>query len=172
MILIRDLKLRPGEPERALTALAAKALGVPASALGELRIVRRSLDARKKSDLHWTYAVAVSLPGEAETPTKNGRGLTPYEPFRYEIPHVTSNTRPVVVGFGPAGMFASLALAEAGLRPIVLERGGDVRERQAAVKRFWETGALDGECNVQFGAGGAGAFSDGKLATNTHDPRN
>ena len=79
--------------------------------------------------------------------------------------------RPVVVGFGPAGMFAGLLLARAGLRPIVVERGGAVEDRQNAVQRFWQDRALDSECNVQFGEGGAGTFSDGKLNTGTKDER-
>ncbi|MBR1497988.1 MAG: hypothetical protein IJ617_10205 [Oscillospiraceae bacterium] len=169
MLLIRNLRLAPGEPEAALKAQASRSLGVPARDIIDLQILRRSLDARKKRDIHWEYAVALSLPGEEALLR---RGAAPYEPFRYELPRVRSDTRPVVAGFGPAGMFAALALAEAGLRPIVLERGGDAASRQEAVKRFWEGGGLDPECNVQFGEGGAGAFSDGKLATNTHDRRN
>ena len=85
------------------------------------------------------------------------------ETFEYRIPRATSEKRPVVVGFGPAGMFAALVLAEAGLKPIVLERRLDAVTRRERVKRFWKTGELDQECNVQFGEGGAGTFSDGKL---------
>lgn len=170
MILIRDLRLNPGEKETKLKALAAKALRVDASALTGLKIVRKSLDARKKADIHWVYAAAVAAEDEDKILARAKRAET-YEPFRYEIPKAASGTRPVVVGFGPAGMFAALLLAEAGLRPIVLERGADAETRMEKVKRFWETGELDGECNAQFGEGGAGTFSDGKLATNTHDPR-
>ena len=79
--------------------------------------------------------------------------------------------RPVIVGFGPCGMFAALVLAQQGYRPIVLERGGRVEERVAAVEKFWADGVLDPECNVQFGEGGAGTFSDGKLTTGIKDPR-
>ncbi|HCA72356.1 MAG TPA: FAD-dependent oxidoreductase, partial [Ruminococcaceae bacterium] len=80
--------------------------------------------------------------------------------------------RPVVAGFGPAGLFAALTLAQAGQKPIVLERGAPVEERQRDVQRFWQSGTLNPDSNVQFGEGGAGAFSDGKLTTGTKDPRN
>ena len=80
--------------------------------------------------------------------------------------------RPVIVGFGPAGMFCALVLAQAGYRPIVLERGQDAKTRQEIVQKFWETGELDPSCNVQFGEGGAGTFSDGKLNTGVNNPRN
>ena len=162
MILIRNLRLDPGEDEKKIRRLAAKSLRVDEAAVEEFRIVRKSLDARKKNDIHWVYSVAAAAKGAA------GEA---YEPFRYAIPKAASERRPVVVGFGPAGMFAALVLAEAGLRPVVLERGADEETRREAVRRFWEGGSLDPETNVQFGAGGAGAFSDGKLATGIHDPR-
>ena len=162
MILIRELRLNPGEDEEKLKRLAAKVLRVDTAAMEDFRIVRKSLDARRKNDIHWVYSVAAAAKGAA------GEA---YEPFRYVIPKAASEHRPVVVGFGPAGMFAALVLAEAGLRPIVLERGADGEARREAVRRFWEGGEPDPETNVQFGAGGAGAFSDGKLATGVHDPR-
>ena len=172
MILIRNLRLAPGEREEKLKTLAARALSVEPERIAAWRIIRKSLDARKKNDIHWLYAVAVSVPDEGALLARGLKNVEAYAPFRYEIPKVSSESRPVVVGFGPAGMFAALALAEAGLRPIVLERGGPAAERREKVRRFWETGALDPDSNVQFGEGGAGTFSDGKLATNTHDPRN
>ena len=93
------------------------------------------------------------------------------EPMHTPPPHGTLSQRPVVVGFGPAGMFAGLLLARAGLRPMILERGGSVEERQAAVNTFWQMRKLNPSCNVQFGEGGAGTFSDGKLNTGTKDER-
>ena len=162
MILIRNLRLDPDENEKKLRRLAAKALRVDEAAVEEFRIVRKSLDARRRNDIHWVYSVAAAARGAA------GEA---YTPFRYAVPRAASERRPVIVGFGPAGMFAALVLAEAGLKPIVLERGADETARREAVRRFWEGGALDPETNVQFGAGGAGAFSDGKLATGIHDPR-
>ena len=168
MILLPSVRLAPGEPESRLRPLAARALGVPVSALGEIRIVRKSLDARRKRDIHWQYALACACEQEAKV---LARGFSAWTPPQYAIPKARSDTRPVVVGFGPAGIFAALLLAEAELRPVVLERGAPVEQRSAAVQRFWEGGELSPEANVQFGEGGAGAFSDGKLTTGTHDGR-
>ena len=170
MICLRGLRLAPGEKETRLRAKAAKALRLRPEQLGEIKILKKSLDARKKTDVHWRYTVALSVPDEAAALRKCASALA-YKPYVYPIPAASSALRPVVVGFGPAGMFAALLLSRAGLRPIVIERGDDVDARSAAVEAFWKTGRLDGESNVQFGEGGAGAFSDGKLTTGTHDSR-
>ena len=171
MILIRSLRLEVGEEFSALKGKAAKALGCKAGEIRELKLVKRSLDARKKNDIHYVCAVAVSLPEEGRYLRRPRKDIAEYKPPVYEIPRVTSDERPVVVGFGPAGMFAALVLARAGAKPIVLERGQAVEQRTAAVEAFRRGGALDPESNVQFGEGGAGTFSDGKLNTGTHDRR-
>lgn len=157
---VSGLILPPGGSEEELYSLVAARLGVPRRLIEELVITKKSLDARRKGSIHWVYSAAVRLRGEPEERAEE-----------YSIPRVESDERPVIAGFGPAGIFAALALARAGARPIVLERGADAETRRTKVESFRSGGALDTECNVQFGEGGAGTFSDGKLNTGTHDRR-
>ena len=166
MILVRNLRLGIDEPVDKLKRLAAKEIGVPERDILSLKITKKSLDARKKNDIHWLYAVAVKLKGEERALKKSrSKNARPYEKYSYEIPKLSCERRPVIVGFGPAGMFAALVLSKAGLRPIVIERGRDAEARAQKVEHFRSGGELDPECNVQFGEGGAGTFSDGKLNT-------
>ena len=174
MIRISELKLPVGAEEGMLRKKAAKALSVPAEQIQELRIFKRSLDARKKEDIHYVYVVDVAVKNEkALLEKEKNKKISKTPDLSYHFPEgrCRMEKRPVVAGFGPAGMFAALLLAQMGLRPIVLERGGDVDSRKAAVERFWQEGILDTENNVQFGEGGAGTFSDGKLTTRIKDPR-
>ena len=173
MILVRNLRLDPGEEPRALRLRAAKKLGLRPEEITEGKLVRRSLDARRKDDIHYVCSFAVSVRGSEEKllARRKSPDVSAYREKEYPIPRAETAERPVVVGFGPAGMFAALLLAYAGARPIVLERGGDVDSRLEAVERFRAGGELDTENNVQFGEGGAGTFSDGKLNTGTHDGR-
>ncbi|MCM1149385.1 MAG: hypothetical protein NC319_04770 [Butyricicoccus sp.] len=172
MILVRNMKLPIDGDERELRAMAAAALKIPEREIRSLKIVKKSLDARKKNGIRWLYSVAVETAGEQRLLRRAGnRNCELYKPFAYDIPRVSSDTRPVIAGFGPAGIFAALVLAEAGARPIVLERGCALEERRERVESFWSGGELCPDANVQFGEGGAGMFSDGKLGTGTHDVR-
>ncbi len=175
MILIRDIRLLPGENQDQIVKKASEKLHIDISRIQDCRILRRSLDARRKNDIHYHISAAVSVKGNEKkliSRLKN-RDISEYRPApELVIPRVSyEGKRPVVVGFGPAGMFAALVLARAGLCPVVVERGQPVEERTKAVERFRRTGVLDPESNVQFGEGGAGTFSDGKLNTGTHDGR-
>lgn len=132
---------------------------------------RQSIDARKKSDVKLVYTVDVSHPAEQTlTLPKNAVRFTP-QPYVFPPVRRRSAQRPVVVGMGPAGLFCALLLSRAGIPCLILERGQCVERRAADVESFWSGGALDPESNVQFGEGGAGTFSDGKLTTGIHDPR-
>lgn len=173
MIKLEGVRLPPGGGEAELRAQAAKLLRLHPADLRDLRVLRRSVDARE--DVVLTYTLTVDLEDEVAVLRRcRSRKAAPWEPgpaYRLPEPLPPPEVRPVVAGAGPAGLFAALVLAEAGQRPVLLERGRPVERRRADVERFWSTGALDTESNVQFGEGGAGAFSDGKLNTGTKDLR-
>lgn len=149
--------------------LAAQRLGVAPGEIHNLVLRRKSVDARKKNDVHFTCTVECACNRAC---IRGDRRVVEAVPYQYTLPKSRPlPMRPIVVGLGPAGLFAALILAQAGQRPIVLERGEPVEERAKAVEQFWQTGTLDPQSNVQFGEGGAGTFSDGKLNTGTKDPR-
>ncbi len=136
-------------------------------------IHRKSIDARKKTAVKLVYSVYAEIENnENNIPSINNSGFKLYTEADYKVNlgYKKLDSRPVVIGFGPAGIFCALALAEKGYSPIVYERGGDVASRVKAVERFISSAVLDTECNIQFGAGGAGTFSDGKLTTRINDP--
>ena len=173
MIRIRDIVLTPEQDESQLLYLAATALGIPANRIASMQIRKKSIDARKKPDIRILYTLDVTLHSGERQVLRRCRKAEPVNERYYKPPKAAGipETRPVVVGFGPAGMFAALVLAEAGARPIVLERGDDAVTRREKVEAFWTAGQLDPESNVQFGEGGAGTFSDGKLNTGIRDER-
>ncbi|MCR5801363.1 MAG: FAD-dependent oxidoreductase [Lachnospiraceae bacterium] len=157
----------------------ADLLGIAASDVISFEIIKRSIDARKKPDLFFVYNIAACIGRESDflKRIKKNKKLfgkvKPYTPVSYVLPESGNEllkNRPVIVGFGPAGMFCSYLLAKQGYRPIVLERGRKVEDRTEDIKKYWKTGILDTESNVSFGEGGAGTFSDGKLATTVKDP--
>lgn len=149
------LTLRPHQKESALVRLCEKKLRAPCR---YFRILKKSLDARDKSDIRWVYSVEC--------------GTELYAPPPRTFARVKGDPKVVIVGAGPAGLFCALRLLDHGVRPVILERGKRVEERAADVKKFSETGVLDPASNIQFGEGGAGAFSDGKLNTQTNSPLN
>lgn len=175
MIRIRDITMPPEHDPNQLLFEAARALKISGSRIRKLRIVRRSIDARKKPDVRIIYTVDVAVEGsENKILRSSGCKKAAVAPTSYYKPPKTSASckkRPVVVGFGPAGMFAALILAQVGLNPLVLERGADAQTRHEKVQHFFKTGELDETTNVQFGEGGAGTFSDGKLNTGVNNPR-
>lgn len=173
MIRVNEVKLSVDEGLDLLREKIAKKLKVSPQDILHYTIFRESIDARKRSDISFVYIVDVGLKDEERVLRKN-RQLQKSPNFRYhgvKTGEETLNNRPVVIGTGPAGMFAALILAQRGFQPILLERGQDVDTRAKDVAEFWHQGKLNTESNVQFGEGGAGTFSDGKLTTRTKDTR-
>ncbi len=175
MIRIRDITLPPQHSVSQLSFEAAQLLRVSGSTIRQVKIVKKSIDARKKPDIKVNYTIDVKVNGNEEKILRNSRckkaSIAPWTSYKVpQLKHPNAK-RPVVVGFGPAGMFAALVLSIAGARPIVLERGDDAETRHEKVRKFWQTGQLDPRSNVQFGEGGAGTFSDGKLGTGVSNPR-
>jgi uncharacterized FAD-dependent dehydrogenase len=178
MLRISQIKLNINESTDIIPAKIGKLLRIKNFNPLSWKIVKESTDARKKPDIKFIYTVDFESENEAEILKKSagikGINITATPDTSYKVPEYkgkADENRPVIVGFGPCGMFAALILAEAGAKPIVLERGRDADRRTKDVEHFWETGELDTVSNVQFGEGGAGTFSDGKLTTGIKDIR-
>ncbi len=173
MIRLNQLKILPGQEAKLLTYVA-KALSVREEEIAELNIIKKSLDARKKPEIFWIYTVDAELKASANFKRvfKNKNVSSAPELKEYQIPKCGKTPLehpPVVVGMGPAGLFAAYLLAKRGFKPIVIERGNDVDTRMKDVEEFWQGKPLKPNSNVQFGEGGAGTFSDGKLNTGVKD---
>lgn len=174
MLRINQVKLKTDHTQKELRKKVADMLRVPAGEIRSLTIVRQSIDARKKPEIYYSYTVDVEIPGEEKLLRKlKGRlQISMADTVKYRFPELGTGSMehpPVIVGMGPAGLFCGYYLAVHGYRPILLERGKCVEERQKDVESFWETGILNPASNVQFGEGGAGTFSDGKLNTLVKD---
>lgn len=174
-IRINNIILRIDEDRDILIKKIAKKLKVSEEEVQNFKIIKESLDARKKNNIKYTYCVEIEHKNKEKIVNKLKDKDIKVTESSYDADIVFGNielkNRPVVVGFGPAGIFAALLLAEKGYKPLVIERGEDVEKRTETVNKFWETGELNTESNVQFGEGGAGAFSDGKLTTRIKDTR-
>jgi uncharacterized protein len=173
-IRINNLSLDIEEDIQLLKSKAAKKINLMESAINNFKISRESIDARKKGQIKFNYSVLVECENESKVAAKAKDKDVVIEEINFYKPVLGNKrleNRPVVIGMGPAGMFTGLLLARHGYNPIVIERGEAVEERTLSVESFWKTGKLNLESNVQFGEGGAGTFSDGKLTTRIKDSR-
>lgn len=173
MIRIHQVKGRLGITQKELEQIVCKRLKIKTIDLQKMTIRRKSLDARKGKEIQYIYTIDIETPKEKallkKNKDKNIVGVWD-KPYRFPEPgNKIMSKRPVVVGSGPAGLFCAYFLAKEGFRPIVLERGESVKQRKETVEAFWKGGELNPESNVQFGEGGAGTFSDGKLNTQVKD---
>ncbi|MBI2354075.1 MAG: hypothetical protein HYV06_03435 [Deltaproteobacteria bacterium] len=171
--IYRNLTLSPSDGEDSLPPVVAARAGLAVSELHDFRILRKGIDARRKPRIKTVYTISFSVADEGTLAARLGSdpdlSWQP-EPQAHIFMPVRSQRRIVIAGSGPAGLFAALRLAEYGLCATIIERGRPVEERALDVQRFWRSGVLNPESNVQFGEGGAGTFSDGKLTSRSKDP--
>ena len=170
MIIINNIKLHLNTDLSDISSVVAQKLKIARQDIISAELYRKSVDARDKRDVHFCVSIIADIKNEGKILKKN-KNASVFNKKEYVWQKAESDTRPIIIGFGPAGMFAALTLARAGLKPIVYERGADVDTRTADVKKFFAGGLLNHESNVQFGEGGAGTFSDGKLNSGIKDIR-
>lgn len=176
MIEIKNLKIPLNAGEDEIKRIIAKKLRIKVEKISSFNVAKRSVDARKKDDICFVMSVDINLLCDEKSLVKklhdsNICEKTQNDSRKIHTVKLNAKCRPVICGSGPAGLFAALYLSECGAKPIVIEQGADVDSRLEAIQKFKTTGILDTESNIQFGEGGAGTFSDGKLTTNTHDER-
>jgi uncharacterized FAD-dependent dehydrogenase len=175
MIRLFEIKLPVDHPESGLKKAAAKALRITETYIDTIQIRRQAVDARKKSSLYFVYTIDCAVKDEHHLVQKLDNKkiiIAPDETYKNVTPgKETLSLNPIIIGSGPAGLFAGLLLAQNGYKPLILERGCDIDRRTMDVAAFWKNGTLDPDSNIQFGEGGAGTFSDGKLTTLINDPR-
>ena len=169
MIRIRDIKIRENLSNNEVLKYTCKKNKIKLEDVKDFRIIKKSIDARNKDDVFYVYALDISLDNENKYKGFEHVGADPVSALEINIKR-TSLEKPVIIGAGPAGLFAALTLVQNGIKPIVIEQGKTVDERKKDVDLFWQTGKLNTLSNVQFGEGGAGTFSDGKLTTGVNDP--
>ena len=169
MIRLNNIKANLDIDLIGLKEIVSIKTGLDIEYIKDIKIAKKSIDARNKTNICFVYSLDITVIGDEEyiysILAHKDRELLKPETFTLPSPHFSPSLRPIVVGTGPAGMFAGLTLAEMGLNPILIERGKEVSLRQQDIKTFWQTGKLNTNSNVQFGEGGAGTFSDGKLMT-------
>ena len=167
MIRLRQLKVNVGSND--LDSLVARKLKININDINDIKIVKKSIDSRHKPNIYYVYEVDVNVNNEDKLLNKiksNDIFKTPIEEYKFNVTGTDKlNNRPIIVGSGPAGLFCAYMLSMYGYKPLIIERGSDVDTRIDKVNKFWKDNILDTECNVQFGEGGAGTFSDGKLNT-------
>ena len=177
MIKLSNVKLPVNYTDDIVVNEISKVLKISKTAILKCEFSKLSVDARKKNNVHYTATINITINEkivkESDVIKKNKKlNIIRVIPYEYVLKKVEKpSLSPVVVGAGPAGLFCGLVLAQSGVCPIVIERGKSVDERQKDVNHFWDTGILNPTSNVQFGEGGAGTFSDGKLNTGTKDTR-
>lgn len=174
MIRINSMSLPLDYSDKTIEKRICRELRIPSEAIKSFSLFKRSIDARRKSDIHFNATIDVELnTGEKKVLSRaKSKKASITEPYSYKLPSRKKlDLQPIVVGFGPAGMFAGLILAQAGAKPIIIERGQDCDSRVKSIEGFIKSGVLNTESNIQFGEGGAGTFSDGKLNTGTKDSR-
>ena len=167
MIKITNIKIKADLSDDELFEKIYKKYKINKNDVTERRIIKKSIDARNKADIFYNYSVELECKNENKI--KNVQIVKKEEPFKI-IVNRKSSKRPVIIGAGPAGLFSALTLAQNGIKPIIIEQGKNVDERKKDVEEFQKTGKLNTLSNVQFGEGGAGTFSDGKLTSGIHNP--